>query len=821
LDDSPLWLRKAVTDGLQAQRGRTSRAVLKQEVERKASLPQALQNALDEADAAPKPYDAETLRDLSTSPVPQTYVDTLAQDAASADWTLRPIDEAADVDAGRVARIERRLRNLVPDSTFPEFLEEWSRSILRLGDGTVVKHYPGGDPGNEVGEIVHVDSSTMFKRLDMDGYADGYVQMTAADDRNRTEFSATPLDLEEVVWVSWARRGNHVYGEGPVEKGRDTIEILEELLEKELLDLVQGMPPGVLSRPPDTEAAIDAEDWENFKDDMRLQRGERHRLAFTKFPVDYTALTPNYQELQLLERYKSKVTELGGVFKVNPSYAGFEFENVNRATDESQQLAYKQRGFQVLISRLEAALTFGVIPDMDVELGLDLDTPDDMDLPELRFEFERERTTAEKRTRANYITDAVNAGKEAADAGLDVRWKDGQPVIADGAMEAGNAGGGGGGGGLFGSADTDDELVEAYMKATGRDDVHVLGFPMGGVAHSGDGETWARFMNALLDRGAEKIVDLKAERNGRTREYPADALPGDHDPLVAVHGLPKNIVTAVLQRFEEVHLQMLNTGKRREAGDGGNADRDGETDAPSPLSKDEIDTLDELLFQAHTEQIFPASADEIEKRVFSSSDVPDYVLDKIREALDDGAVFDAIETAGDTVNEAKTAVEDILEDNLLDEDGWSLREIRDDIQGTFGDLSEEEAERIARTETSSTLNTAREKGYEERDDAGSLVFEWVGPSDSRTTMACEFMKDGSAAVEDAAFAFDGTQTQPLSMAELKAVQNRVADYYFPSLTWREHVLHPDERHTFKRVIPGVSAAAEFPGSAGVSVEGVV
>jgi len=95
---------------------------------------------------------------------------------------------------------------------------------------------------------------------------------------------------------------------------------------------------------------------------MRLNEGERHRLAYTKFPVEYTALSPNYQELQLLDRYHTKVTELGGVFKVNPSYAGFDFENTNRATDESQQEAYKQRGFRVLVDRLEQALTLGVVP---------------------------------------------------------------------------------------------------------------------------------------------------------------------------------------------------------------------------------------------------------------------------------------------------------------------------------------------------------------------------------------------------------------------------------------------------------------------------
>lgn len=827
----PLHYRKALTLGLsEMSAGRSSSGyVHKQDVDRRATLPQSLQNTLDENDAAPKPYDPNLLRDLSSSTVPQTYVDTLAQDAASANWRLKPIDEDAEVDPTEIAQVERRLRNLVPDSTFPEFLEEWSRSILRLGDGTVVKHYPDGDPENPVGEIVHIDSATMFKQLDENGFPNGYVQMTSEPESRGAgqEFEGTPLELEEVVWVSWARRGNHIYGEGPVEKGQDTIEVLEEIMEKEILDLVQGMPPGVISRPPDSEVAIDSADWENFKDDMRLNEGERHRVGFAKWPVDYTPLSPNYQEMQLLERYKTKVTELGGVFKVNPSYAGFEFENVNRATDESQRQAYKQRGFQVLISRLEAALTFGVLPDLpldEFDLGIeqtDLDTPDDMDLPLLRFEFEREQSTSEKQERANYVRDAVEAGKQAANAGLDVRWKDGMPIVEDGEMEEGNAGSGGGDGGLFGSVGrpehlrkysdniTEDDLREAYriagseFSATEAQSPVVLTYPPGGVpieAVENERAVWESVFADLLDAGASAVLDLYSNMGGASlRAYP-DALPSDHDPGIAVYGLSEAEVEAVLSNHPAVHLNAdgdagpIHRKRRRSGGKDFRKRRDG-------LTKDEVNKLDEILFEAHKEQIFPESADDIvEKRVFSSSSVPDYVAEKIEEALDSGSVFEGFENIPDNVARVKEQIEELLRDNLLDEDGWDLREIRDDIRDRFPGLDEDEAETIARTETSSTLNTAREKGYEERDDAAVLVFEWTGPDDSRTTPACEFMKHGDSGVEDAPFSFPGTQERAVPMDELKQLEKEVATYYFPDLRYREHILHPNERHTFKRVL---------------------
>lgn len=780
--DMPVWAQKALTRGLQ-QVEDSPGYVQKQDARRRAQLPEALRETVEDTDSvAKKPYDPVLLRDLASSTIPQTYTDTLAQDLASANWRLRARDDDADVADETIAEAERKLRNLVPDSTFSEFLEETARTLLRLGDATIVKHYPGGDPTNPVAEAVHVDSATMFKKLDEGGFPAGYVQFTGTTTERGQEFDGTDLVLDEVLWISWARRGNHVYGEGPVEKGRETIEVLEEIAEKELLDLIQGMPPGVISRPLDAEVPVDSADWENFKDDMRLNEGERHRLGYANFPVDYQALTPNYQELQLLDRYTTKVTELGGVYKVNPSYAGFDFENVNRATDESQQAAYKQRGFKVLTTRVEEALTLGLVPDLLRALDVDGDTT-------LVFEFEKETTVEERETRAKAQQEAITAGKEAADAGLDVAWRDGEAVIENGDMEAGNVGGGGGGGGLFGSVERPDALE--------KDDVTVLGFPVGGIAHSGDNKTWGDFMNALLDRGAEKIVDLKAQRNGRERAYPEDELPDPHDSLIAVHGLPGGVVRDILSAHEEIHLSYIDPSSKGES-DTKNADREGGESTPSPLSKEEVEKLNEILFRSFEEQIVPESVDAIQKRAFSSSDVPDYVLEKIREALDDGAVFDAIESAGERVEQVADDITEILEDNLLDEGGWTLGDITDDLNEKFPNLSEGEAETIARTETSSTLNTAREKGYEERDDAATLRFKWVGPDDSRETDACERLKGETDPDRGG---------NPLPMPELKRLEREIANEEFPNLSYREHVVHPNERHTFRRVLPAETGAA--------------
>lgn len=194
----------------------------------------------------------------------------------------------------------------------------------------------------------------------------------------------------------------------------------------------------------------------------------------------------------------------------------------------------------------------------------------------------------------------------------------------------------------------------------------------------------------------------------------------------------------------------------------------------------------------------PESVEDIEKQIWTSDDpVPDYVRDAISEAINAGAVFDRIESVeqevGERFHDIKEKLEDLLEENLTQPQGWSLESVRDDINEAFPNLSEGEAETIARSETASVLNNAREEGYEQRRDAGEKqYFKWVGPDDSRTTDACERLKELTNPDEG------GT---PKTMSELKRLERQVANEFFPGLEWREHMLHPNERHTFRRVLP--------------------
>lgn len=663
--------------------------VEKQSVDRRAEAFAQLESTVGDSGGVSKPYDPVFLRDIAANAVVQAYVDTLAQDAASANWKLKPRDEDTERDDEDIADEERKLRDLHPELPFRDVIEETARILLEFGDSTWVKHYYKNS--DELAEMLVVDSATMFKRVDSHGITQGYLQAS-----RRAQDVAAEFDRDEVVWFSWSLRPDRHYGEGPLEKAQDEVELLEELASKERLDLVAGSPPGVVSPDfTDDFGTVPDEDWDTFVEGMQLDEGERHRVGYSKIPIDFEPITPSYQELQILERSKYWVSVLGSVFKVNPSYAGFDFENTNRATDETQQEAYAQRGFRVLLRQLEEGINRGLVWQ---------DISED-----LKFEFEREQTVAEKKERADLIESQANAARAIAGAieegedvdGAPVQYRDGQIVVEDGDVIPEEDGSDGGMGGFFASVDDPDEAdVEMRQKAEGGDS----GNPNG--ADSDDDDTLA-------------------------------------------------------------------------------------------LSADELAAYDRHLLKAHASQIQPESVDDIEKRAWNRDEsVPEYVRQGVLNAIERGAIFDSFETVPGTLRET---LEDILRDSLTQSQGWSLDSIVDRMRDAFPGVDGDALETVARTETSSVLNRARETGYENREDADRFKYYWQGSVDSRTTQCCEDLMIATG-VESGTpeTPFSEVPGEAVDMATLVRLEREASDHHFPDLSFRRHVPHINCRKTFVR-----------------------
>jgi len=641
---------------------REESAVRKQEADRRATLPPGIERLVQRHDALPKPYDPLTLRDYSDNPVAQAYIDTMVQDAATADWHLEARDETVRVSDSEIADAEERVKTLHPELSFRDIKEFLGRDLLELGDATLVKHFA---TDGELAEAVPVDSSRLYKQIDDHGFTEGYIQTSFEAISKEVEF-----ELEEIVWMSWAQGGreNHFYGYGPTEKAAPIIELLDELSDKELKDLKEGAPPGIVGARDSADNPIPPEEFDRVDKQWELKEGQRHRHIISRGDWEFTPLSPGYQELQVLERSKFWIHSMGGVYKVNAPYAGFDFQEGNKAQNASQAEAFRQRGFRVMLRYLEQALNRQLMPDID---------------DRLRFRHEEARTIEERKSQAELMETQASAGKSLVDAGLDVSFRDGELDVDDGEMESGSDEGDGGG--FFGES--------------------------GGI----------QFNAREVGKGA-----------------------GD-------------------------------------------------------LSMEKAVELDEWCLKAHREQVQPDSVDDIEKRSWSGDQsVPEFVKDAIREAIDRGAIFDQFESLPGQVRDR---VEAIFEENLTQPQGWSLESLTDDLSDAFPGVDRDNLETVARTESGAVLNRSREIGYEDRDRAGEFKYKWTGPSDSRETDACAFMKRGSSAVDDAPRQFEGTENTPLSMPDLKKLEREAAQFYFPNLSFRDdHVLHPNERHTFRRVV---------------------
>lgn len=222
----------------------------------------------------------------------------------------------------------------------------------------------------------------------------------------------------------------------------------------------------------------------------------------------------------------------------------------------------------------------------------------------------------------------------------------------------------------------------------------------------------------------------------------------------------------------------------------------GTDDQSEDKSSQKAAKTDAVLLRAYRRQIMPPSLDAIEKRSWSSDeDVPEYVVEALQSVVDEGAVFDDFKSLPGRVADTIT---DTLTDALTEPSGWSLDSIVDRMSDALPRADPDDLEVVARTESAKVLNEAREEGYRDRGQDDSK-FKWVGPQDSRTTDACEELKDRTNPDHG------GT---PVSLPELVDEERDVHDEYFDRLEFRKHVIHPNERHTFVRV-PGTDVDTDI------------
>ena len=155
--------------------------------------------------------------------------------------------------------------------------------------------------------------------------------------------------------------------------------------------------------------------------------------------------------------------------------------------------------------------------------------------------------------------------------------------------------------------------------------------------------------------------------------------------------------------------------------------------------------------------------------------LPDFVRQRIRDSIMGGALFSDFDTID---NSRLQELQTFMIDELAESEGWTFDTISEKLQEFDSSLSDSEAETIARTETQSIINDAREEGYEETGMIENEEFYWTGSIDDRTTDACRWLIGGTSEAENIGGAFDGTNPNyggnPVSLDELKDLVKEAA-----------------------------------------------
>lgn len=329
-------------------------------VERNA-LPQPVQNFLQQHRGIKKwETDPQTLYDYSDNLISNAFIDTLSKDIANTKYNINDSEKAKEL-----------FKNPHPEKTFSDLMEEIMNDLLRTGNAfIVVNRYGDGSPA----ELVIPPASTMFMHTDDDGYLQGYVQKIG---QRKTQ----QIDKDDVYHIKWTAQNNRYYGKGPTEMSMDSIDVIDELTLKEILDLSEGGISAIISQSEShNRDPMNSQEWSSLVTKINNNKGERQENVIAKGSWESTTVSTNYSEMELIDRYKYRIQLLAGAYKVNPSYVGFDFENTNRATDQSQQEAYRQRGINTALNKLKQQFNKIIYNEFgDGEFNWSIETGKDLD----------------------------------------------------------------------------------------------------------------------------------------------------------------------------------------------------------------------------------------------------------------------------------------------------------------------------------------------------------------------------------------------------------------------------------------------------------
>lgn len=284
------------------------------------------------------------------------------------------------------------------------------------------------------------------------------------------------------------------------------------------------------------------------------------------------------------------------------------------------------------------------------------------------------------------------------------------------------------------------------------------------------------FGDPISDREENSLTDLAPYMTLNEIREEMDKPPAEDDELGNSYRKPANI-----QAPEE-----------EEPEDGGIGDIFGEGEEGNLSLADGIDTTHTPEWDEHFlnlyQRIWSVETDRNLVGQFDDYETPEMVKENLKQAIRGGAVFHEFDTIpSDQLMQLR---EYLIEE--LDDGNWNIDGIANRLQDLDGDLSFDQAQTIARTETASAANSAREIAYKEKDMEDSK-FYWTGALDGRQTDACEWLINKTNPHQGG---------NPVGLEELKDLIEE-APTHDPDMQDdlarpENFVVHPNERKTWVR-----------------------
>jgi HK97 family phage portal protein len=302
-----------------------------------------------------RPFNPYSTRQLAESETIQSIIQTILGDIDAVPWSVVPLNESTTVASSTLDDAEAALNDINPNpETFVDVNQMFCRDLLEVGNcvATLTENIDGRSA-----EAVPLDPGTFTVEWNTNRILERFYQYPQED--NAKWGDPIPFEVEEVLWGIYnpTTRRSGFYGYSPVEQVEMTINIMGGLVEKEVTEIEEGMPSGLITLQGDT---WNRQNYENFKEYWQ-ENVKGHQLSHpvAEGDADFVPFNMTYKELQVLDRQQWYAKLVGSVFGVPMSETGLAIgETMNRATDVSQRQRYKQKTLQSLLEQLEDLWTY-------------------------------------------------------------------------------------------------------------------------------------------------------------------------------------------------------------------------------------------------------------------------------------------------------------------------------------------------------------------------------------------------------------------------------------------------------------------------------